>query len=67
MKLIYIAIAALVAFIAIWMIFVVPAERKHHERKLESLRSRIEKREAEKKEGDKYAPNESGDATNNPD
>ena len=46
MKLIYIAIMALAAFIAIWVFFVVPAERKHHERKLEAIRKQIEKRES---------------------
>jgi predicted MFS family arabinose efflux permease len=34
MNLIYWAIIGLGAFVAIWMLFVVPAERRHHERKL---------------------------------
>ncbi len=55
MKLIYIAILALAAFVAIWMFFVVPAERKHHERKLEALRKQIEKRESTTAEDEKYA------------
>ena len=46
MKLIYLAILALGAFVAIWIFVVVPAERRHHERKLEIVRKRIEKREA---------------------
>lgn len=38
------AIIVLGAFVAIWIIFVVPAERRHHERKLELVRKRIEQR-----------------------
>ncbi len=45
MKLIYMAMLALAAFIAIWFFVVVPSERKHHERKLRALRTRIERRE----------------------
>ena len=55
MKLIYIAMLALGAFVAIWMFFVVPAERKHHDRKLEALRKKIEKREVSNQETRKYA------------
>jgi len=44
MKLILFAIAALAAFVAVWVFVVVPAERRHHERKLEILRKRIEER-----------------------
>lgn len=55
MKLIYIAVIALAAFVAIWVFFVVPAERKHHERKLEALRKQIEKRETVANEDEKYA------------
>jgi len=55
MKLIYIAMLALGAFVAIWMFFVVPAERKHHERKMEALRKKIEKREALRQQNRKYA------------
>ena len=40
------AILVLAAFIAIWIFVVVPAEKRHHERKLASLRDRIEKRES---------------------
>ena len=56
MKLLLLSIAVLAAFVAIWFFFVVPAERRHHERKLEMLRKRIEKREATEQE-----PAESGD------
>jgi hypothetical protein len=45
------AIAVLAAFLAIWIFVVVPAERRHHERKLEVLRKQIEKRQASKAEG----------------
>jgi len=45
MKLIYIAIIVLVVFIAIWILLVVPAERRNHERKLDSLQKQIKKRE----------------------
>lgn len=40
------SIAVLVAFVAVWFFFVVPAERRHHERKLEMVRKRIEQRAA---------------------
>lgn len=56
MDLIVIAILALGAFVAIWMFVVVPSERKHHERKLDSLRKQIEKRESSKQDEDRYAP-----------
>lgn len=54
MRLMVYAVIALVVFIAIWFFVVVPAERKHHERKLDAVRKRIEKREAAKEE-DKYS------------
>jgi hypothetical protein len=38
------AIVVLGAFVAIWMIFVIPAERRHHERKMELVRKKIERR-----------------------
>lgn len=47
MDLIYWAILGLIAFIAIWFLFVVPAERRHHERKLEMIQKKIEKRRAQ--------------------
>ena len=46
MRLITIALVVIAAFIAVWMMIVVPAERRHHERKLESLRRRIEARQS---------------------
>lgn len=48
MNLIYWAIIGLGAFVAIWMLFVAPAERRHHERKLEILRKRIQQHQARK-------------------
>jgi hypothetical protein len=48
MNLMYWAIIGLGAFVAIWMLFVAPAERRHHERKLELLQKRIEQRRAQK-------------------
>ena len=50
MRLLLLSIAVLAAFVAVWFFFVVPAERRHHERKLEMLRKRIEKREGTEKE-----------------
>lgn len=44
MNLLTITIVVLAAFLAIWVFVVVPAERRHHERKLEVLQKRIEKR-----------------------
>ena len=46
MDLMYWAMIVLGAFVAIWMLFVAPAERRHHERKLELLQKKIEKRKA---------------------
>ena len=40
------AMIVLGAFVAIWMLFVAPAERRHHERKLELLQKKIEQRQA---------------------
>lgn len=48
MNIMYWAILGLCAFVAIWMLFVAPAERRHHERKLEMIRKKIEKRQARK-------------------
>ena len=42
MSMIYWAIIGLGAFVAIWIIFVIPSERRHHERKLEIIRKRLE-------------------------
>ena len=46
MNVFLLSIGVLAAFVGIWFFFVVPAERRHHERKLEMLRKRIEQREA---------------------
>jgi flagellar biosynthesis/type III secretory pathway M-ring protein FliF/YscJ len=46
------AILLLGVFIAVWFFIVVPAEKRHHERKLESLRQRIEKRQARQESGE---------------
>ncbi len=45
MDVIYWAIIGLGAFIAVWILFVAPAERRHHERKLELLQKRIDNRQ----------------------
>jgi len=50
MDLMYWAIIGLGAFVVIWMLFVAPAERRHHERKLEVLQRKIEKLEAQKEQ-----------------
>ncbi len=46
MDLMYWAMIVLGAFVAIWILFVAPAERRHHERKLELLQKKIEQRQA---------------------
>lgn len=50
MNIMYWAIIVLGAFVAIWMLFVVPAERRHHERKLEVIRKRLEKRQTQQEQ-----------------
>ncbi len=50
MDLMYWAIIGLGAFVVIWMLFVAPAERRHHERKLELLQRKIEKLEVQKEQ-----------------
>lgn len=44
------ALAALAAFVAIWFFVVVPSEKRHHERKLAIIRERMEKRRAAESE-----------------
>jgi flagellar biosynthesis/type III secretory pathway M-ring protein FliF/YscJ len=44
-NLIYTAILILAAFIAIWIFVVVPAEKRHHDRKLEMIKKKISDRE----------------------
>jgi predicted MFS family arabinose efflux permease len=58
MNLIFVSIAVLAAFIAIWIFAVMPAERRHHERKLEMVRKRIEQREAARAESGDTAEND---------
>ena len=53
MNYIYVAIIGLGAFVAIWMFFVVPAERRHHERKMELVRKKIERRTEQRAVADK--------------
>jgi hypothetical protein len=52
MDIIYWAILGLGVFVAIWFLFVVPSERRHHERKLEMLQRRIDKRQAHSEQND---------------
>lgn len=47
MNIVYIAILILAAFVAIWLFVVVPAEKRHHERKLEIIRKKIADREGD--------------------
>ena len=59
MKIVLLSIAVLAVFVAVWFFFVVPAERRHHERKLEMVRKRIAKREATDQEQAKSDDRES--------
>ena len=61
MKLIAIALLALAIFVAVWMFVVVPAEKRHHDRKLASIQKRIEKRQEASENEKKYAPPQSRD------
>ena len=45
MNMIYWAIIVLGAFVAIWLLFVAPAERRHHKRKLAILQKKIDARQ----------------------
>lgn len=51
MNIIYISVLILAAFVAIWFLFVVPAEKRHHERKLEMLEKKIAERNASSNDG----------------
>jgi len=53
------SIVILVAFVAVWLLVVVPAERRHHERKLEMVRKRIAQREATRTAEEESGDNES--------
>jgi len=61
MNLIYIAIIVLGAFVAVWFFLIEPAERRHHERKLESIKKKIEQRETTRKEQRTSGNNEPAD------
>ena len=65
MSMMYWALVGLGAFIAIWFLFVVPSERRHHERKLEMLQRKIEKRQSHMNEQESQPSgeqnNEAGD------
>ncbi len=63
MDMMYWAIIVLGAFVAIWLLFVAPAERRHHERKLAILRKRIHDREG-RQEAD--VANDQNDAPKEP-
>lgn len=52
MKLVALALLALIAFVVVWIFVVAPAERRHHERKLAAIQKRIEKRESARQEGE---------------
>jgi len=61
MDMIYWAILGLGAFIAIWFLFVIPSERRHHERKLEMLQRRIDKRQAQADQDDSESSTDRND------
>jgi hypothetical protein len=46
MKIISLALLVLLAFLAVWFLIVVPAERRHHERKLAMVKKRIVNRQS---------------------
>ncbi len=58
---IYWAIIGLGAFIAVWILFVAPAERRHHERKLELLQKRIDKRQLQKVQDSESSSDQNND------
>lgn len=58
MRLITFALVVIAAFIAVWMMIVAPAERRHHQRKLESLRRRIEARESGNRTDERHVPSD---------
>ena len=41
MKIISLALLVLLAFLAVWFLIVVPAERRHHERKLAMVKNEL--------------------------
>jgi len=62
-KLILIATAILVTLGAIWMFIIVPAEKRDHQRRLDLVQSKLEKRRAAKQ--DDMRSDNSGAAGNN--
>ena len=58
---IYWAIIGLGAFIAVWILFVAPAERRHHERKLELLQKRIDRRQLQKEQDSESSSDQNND------
>jgi len=44
-KLIAFALSALIVFVAIWFFVVIPAEKRHHERKLAAIRKQLADRQ----------------------
>ncbi len=62
MNLVYWAIIGIGVFVAIWMLLVVPAERRHHERKLAVIRKKMEKRQAQEGGEDGSLPQSSANA-----
>ncbi len=60
-NLIYWAIIGLGAFIAVWILFVAPAERRHHERKLELLQKRIDRRQLQKEQDSESSSDQNND------
>ena len=61
MDMIYWAILGLGVFIAIWFLIVAPSERRHHERKLEMLQRRIDKRQAQANPNDSESSTDQND------
>ena len=51
MKAVFLAIIVLAAFIAVWVLFIMPAERRRHQRKLDAIRKKIEQRESAARDG----------------
>jgi predicted MFS family arabinose efflux permease len=63
MHMIYWAIIVLGVFAAIWLLFVAPAERRHHERKLAILQKKIDaRRNQPRREADDAANEQCNDS-----
>jgi len=61
MDMIYWAVIALGVFIAVWLVFIAPAERRHHERKLAMLQKKIDARQVRSDPEDGDADNDQFD------